>query len=82
MRYKQIIFNMVVPTYLQEVCSNMLYECLKPQIVWNNTYTMFFFYIDIPMIGAFWVAQLVKNLPAMQETPIRFLGREVPLEKG
>ena len=28
------------------------------------------------------VAQLVKNLPAMQETLIRFLGREDPLEKG
>ena len=27
------------------------------------------------------VPQLVKNLPAMQETPIRFLGREDPLEK-
>ena len=28
------------------------------------------------------VAQLVKNLPAMQETLIRFLGQEVPLKKG
>ena len=28
------------------------------------------------------VAQLVKNLPAMQETPVQFLGQEVPLEKG
>ena len=28
------------------------------------------------------VAQLVKNLPAMQETPVRLLGREDPLEKG
>ena len=27
------------------------------------------------------VAQLVKNLPAMQETLVRFLGREDPLEK-
>ena len=23
-----------------------------------------------------------KNLPAMQETPVQFLGREDPLEKG
>ena len=30
----------------------------------------------------FLVAQLVKNLPAMQETLVRFLGREDPLEKG
>ena len=27
------------------------------------------------------VAQMVKNLPAMQETRVRFLGQEVPLEK-
>ena len=27
------------------------------------------------------VAQLVKNLPAMQETQVRFLGQEKPLEK-
>ena len=27
-------------------------------------------------------AQLVKNLPAMQETPVQFLGQEDPLEKG
>ena len=28
------------------------------------------------------VAQTVKNLPAVQETLIPFLGREDPLEKG
>ena len=28
------------------------------------------------------VAQLVKNPPAMQETPVQFLGREDPLENG
>ena len=28
------------------------------------------------------VAQLVKNLPAIQEIPVRFLGLEDPLEKG
>ena len=28
------------------------------------------------------VAQLVKNPPAMQETPVRSLDREDPLEKG
>ena len=28
-----------------------------------------------------WVAQLLKSLPAMQETPIRFLGWEVSLEE-
>ena len=28
------------------------------------------------------VAQLVKNPPAMQETPVLSLGQEDPLEKG
>ena len=28
------------------------------------------------------VAQMVKNLPAMQETRVQSLGREDPLEKG
>ena len=34
------------------------------------------------MIWASLVAQVEKNVPAMQETPIRFLRREDPLEKG
>ena len=28
------------------------------------------------------VAQRVKNLPAMQETPVQFLSHEDPLEEG
>ena len=28
------------------------------------------------------IAQLVKNWPAIQETPVRFLGRQDLLEKG
>ena len=28
------------------------------------------------------IAQLIKNLPAMQETLVRFLGQEDALEKG
>ena len=31
--------------------------------------------------GASLIAQLVNHLPAMQETWVRFLGREDPLEK-
>ena len=33
-------------------------------------------------IGASLVAQMVKNLPAMQETQVRFFGQEDPVEKG
>ena len=32
--------------------------------------------------GASLISQLVKNLPAMQETPVRFLDWKDPLEKG
>ena len=38
--------------------------------------------IILPTCGASLIAQLVKNLPAMQETLVRFLGQEDPLEKG
>ena len=33
------------------------------------------------LIGASLIVQLVKNLSAMQETRVQFLGREDPLEK-
>ena len=33
-------------------------------------------------MGASLIVQLVKNPPAMQETPVQFLGREDLLEKG
>ena len=29
-----------------------------------------------------WVAQMLKNLPTMQEAPVLFLRQEDPLEKG
>ena len=40
--------------------------------------------IDYPL-QYYWaslIAQLVKNMPAMQEIVVRFLGQEDPLEKG
>ena len=42
-------------------------------------------YFRFPHIGSlkiFPVAQMVKNLSAMQETQVRSLGQEDPLEKG
>ena len=35
----------------------------------------------ISPLNSSFIAQLVKNLPAMQETPVRFMGQEDPLEK-
>ena len=34
------------------------------------------------ILGASLIAQVVKNPPAMQESLVRFLGREDPLEEG
>ena len=34
------------------------------------------------MIYVYQIAHMVKNLPAMQETLVLFLGQEDPLEKG
>ena len=36
----------------------------------------------VPWDRIFLVAQMVKNLPARQETQVRSLGQEDPLEKG
>ena len=45
---------------------------------------MFFFafYLFTYFFWAFFVAQTVKNLPTMQETWVRSLSQEDPLEKG
>ena len=39
-------------------------------------------YIHVYTHRASLVAQLEKNPPAMQETPVRYLGQKDPLEKG
>ena len=40
------------------------------------------FHFWISPLRASLIAQLVNNPPAMQETPVRLLGQEDPLEKG
>ena len=44
--------------------------------------SFFFKYLVPRYLRASLIAQLVKNPPTMQETLVRFLGREDPLEKG
>ena len=39
-------------------------------------------YADLMLLWASLVALLVKNLPAMQETQVLFLGQEDTLEEG
>ena len=41
-----------------------------------------FFKINMMCSGAFLVAEMAKNLPAMWETQVQSLGWEDPLEKG
>ena len=50
-------------------------RCKLIYIGWINTKVLIYCTASL-------IAQLVKNLPAMQETPVRFLGWEDPLEKG
>ena len=51
-------------------------------LFWLNGETLYIFicFILYPLDSL--VAQLVKNPPAIQETPVRFLGQEDPLGKG
>ena len=44
--------------------------------IYTHTHTYIHIYRVFP------IAQTVKNLPAMQETWVRSLGQESPLEKG
>ena len=48
------------------------------------SFSLFFFFLKALLTdrGASLVAQMVKNPPAMQETWVRSLGRDDPLEEG
>ena len=52
------------------------YKCSLPYV-----YFFFFFPIHLYHVSPSVVAQMVKNLPAMQETQVQTLGWEKPLEK-
>ena len=41
-----------------------------------------FFFLSFGALQASLIAQLVKNTPAMQETPVRLLGQKDLLEEG
>ena len=54
----------------------------KPEMLLHPGQKSEHFEKDMGLLWASFVAQLVKNLPAMQETPVQFLVWEDPLEKG
>ena len=43
---------------------------------------LFIFWMDSFAVQSSLIAQLVKNLPTMQETLVQFLGQKDPLENG
>ena len=47
--------------------------------IWGYQPALFLFVYFLDKL--YLIAQLVKNLPAVQETLVQFLGREDPLEK-
>ena len=49
--------------------------------IYTNMHIYYNICINMCVLGASLVAQLVKNLPAMQETQVQFPGWEDPLEK-
>ena len=50
--------------------------------VYIHIYMYIYILSTTTVFGAFLVAQMVKNLPAMQETQVQSLGRKDSLEKG
>ena len=62
------------PLFNRDLCSLRVYTNI------NNAYN--YHYLVLTLLQASLIAQLVKNLPGMLETPVRFLGWENLLEKG
>ena len=61
------------------VSLSSIYLCLFPLFL-AITVLKHIFLIDL-IYRASLIAQLVKNLPSLQEIPVQFLGQEDPLEK-
>ena len=51
-------------------------------VLYYTSQIIAFFTNEVLWLPCILIAQLVKNLPAMQETPVRFLGQEDPLQEG
>ena len=56
---------------------NDISEFISGMSKWINQYVGIMTYLL-----QFYIAELVKNSPAIQETLVQFLGQEDPLEKG
>ena len=68
-------------TFLSEVCDFSTNTGKQKMEIFNNSSAAHKISSSLVQKWAFLVAQLVKNLPAVQETRVRSLGQEDPLEK-
>ena len=62
--------------------SNHLILCLSLLLLPSIFPSIRVFSLSCSLLGASLEVQLVKNMPAMQETPVQFLSWEDWLEKG
>ena len=70
--------------FFEEVCSHLLFTVFLLLYFGSicPRYKLFIGYVICWYFLQFMVTQMVKNPPAVQETRVRSLGREDPLEKG
>ena len=68
--------NFCIPINILELCPEMHFYYWSQFNLWNLTFDLF------RWDWASQVAQLVKNSPAMQETLVRSLSWEDPLQEG
>ena len=67
----------------RKTSTSALLTTLKPLTLWiTRNYNKFLKRWEYHLTWASQVAQMVKYLPAMQETLVRSLGQETPKEKG
>jgi len=81
MSHMQISF---LPIWSKKILSfgkNYLTEILKRQLCHSVIQSCVQHFLRVYWFASL-VAQMVRNLPAMKETWVRFPGQEAPLEKG
>ena len=72
-------------TWVSCIAGRLFPDCShhsKPQLKWPNNLLIDIAQFTTKEVGKYLETQMVKNLPAMCETQVHFLGWEDPLEKG
>ena len=91
--YMNLLWIFIIPSDVQYLLMLLLSKCMM-YIIMVIIYLLSLNFLSIPLPswrhpskapyvsrGASFIAQLVKNLPAMPETQVQFLDQEDPLEK-